>query len=1249
MKMFKRMQALLLCVCMCAGLWCVPPAYAAAEPETGYLFKLRDDVLMPLSADGAVVPVAYADGYYTAESMEQIQPYLDAGMIEFLAPDEELTLLDEPGDPLLSEQWYLDFIEASALWENGLDGSGVTVAVIDSGIYEAHEDLAGATIRGYNFLGTEPDPTAYGDDKGHGTFVAGILAAQAGNAKGIAGLADGVEILALRCFSSDTGNAGYGSGKVSTVLAAIGYAIEQDADIINMSFGGTNAQTLAPLKEKLEEAAANGILLVASAGNKDSSTLYYPAAFDCVVGVGSVNRDGTVATLSAKNDSVYVTAPGTEICGLGYTEDSPYLVGGGTSYAAPMVSALAAAARQRDGAIDGEAFRELLRRSAVDAGEAGYDTSYGHGIISASRFAAALNRDCLITYQTNGGTIEDESYAESYQIGGEQAALPAQVSRSDYYDFAGWYADAGYTRGPLTSVPAGSTGDLTFYAKWVEREIDYAVSSVTVMETIQAEAGEGGQYTAVLPYGTVLADLKAEDITVAFDDARAALDEDGAVAKPESDPSGKVWTFAAGGKTYTLTLAIADAPRPAVRPGSESQSGAAVPASYDGLTAATAYECGDVAAWFDYTGTDTLTYHAAVVSGMGNAAMDGAKLTYTPTAADAGTAVVLSVTAKTGEGFLSETPVTLTIDVGEIPVSDSAPAERAVVYDVNLNQNGLAVTLRLFGNRLNAVSLNGTELTAGSDYVMAEPELQGEDGVCTLTHAWLSSLAPDDYELVLRFDDGRTDETKTANLTLTVSKTEYAVTFYNGQELYGQYSVVPNGALAFPDEPSLDGYDFDGWYTAAEDGEKAVEGTPVTAPLTLYARWTEQSGGLTPGGGGVPSGGGIPAVPALTILFSVGSESLNVRATMEDGMLAPEISDVELRFLLYAVEGDMIVIDASEAAEADGITLSSAVLALIGEAAGDPARAAGGLTIRFTDVSLTFDAAALSSLTAAGGDAALRARRAAPEDLTEAERARAGERPVYTLSLTVGGETVETLSKGSMEVCFAYACTEGEAPERLLVWHTAGGAALFPVVAVSDAETVKFSVSAFSRYGVACHPFSDVDRGAWSFEGIAFAWLNGLVEGTGDGRFEPRTPMSRAMLVTVLHRLSGETAPRETALFDDTAEGLWYSEAVCWAAENGIVTGIGQNLFAPGAPVTREQIAAILCRYAEHIGLNLGQEADLSAYADAEKVSGWAAAPMRQAVGSGLITGKTGRLLDPQGEAGRDEIALMLMRFCQII
>ena len=63
MKMFKRMQALLLCVCMCAGLWCVPPAYASAEPETGYLFKLRDDVLMPLSADGAVVPVAYADGY----------------------------------------------------------------------------------------------------------------------------------------------------------------------------------------------------------------------------------------------------------------------------------------------------------------------------------------------------------------------------------------------------------------------------------------------------------------------------------------------------------------------------------------------------------------------------------------------------------------------------------------------------------------------------------------------------------------------------------------------------------------------------------------------------------------------------------------------------------------------------------------------------------------------------------------------------------------------------------------------------------------------------------------------------------------------------------------------------------------------------------------------------------------------------------------------------------------------------------
>ena len=129
------------------------------------------------------------------------------------------------------------------------------MAVIDSGIYREHEDLNYEIIGGYSFLGLPENFASYDDRTGHGTFVTGILASQGDNEKGLAGLTDQVNILSLRCFSSDgSGDYNSGSGMVSTVLSAIGYAMEQNVDVINMSFGGTNEAALLPLEEKLGNA-----------------------------------------------------------------------------------------------------------------------------------------------------------------------------------------------------------------------------------------------------------------------------------------------------------------------------------------------------------------------------------------------------------------------------------------------------------------------------------------------------------------------------------------------------------------------------------------------------------------------------------------------------------------------------------------------------------------------------------------------------------------------------------------------------------------------------------------------------------------------------------------------------------------------------------------------------------------------------------------------------------------------------------
>ena len=145
--------------------------------------------------------------------------------------------------------------------------------------------------------------------------------------------------------------------------------------------------------------------------------------------------------------------------------------------------------------------------------------------------------------------------------------------------------------------------------------------------------------------------------------------------------------------------------------------------------------------------------------------------------------------------------------------------------------------------------------------------------------------------------------------------------------------------------------------------------------------------------------------------------------------------------------------------------------------------------------------------------------------------------------------------------------------------------------------------------------------------------------------FEPDTSMTRAMLVTVLWRYAGKPAEGENT-FTDVPAGLWYTDAVAWAAHNNIVSGVGDNKFDPNGNITREQMATILYRYASSQGLDTSAKADLSAFPDAGNISGYAQSPLGWAVAEGLIKGSDGKLL-PQGNATRAQVATILMRFIE--
>ena len=172
----------------------------------------------------------------------------------------------------------------------------------------------------------------------------------------------------------------------------------------------------------------------------------------------------------------------------------------------------------------------------------------------------------------------------------------------------------------------------------------------------------------------------------------------------------------------------------------------------------------------------------------------------------------------------------------------------------------------------------------------------------------------------------------------------------------------------------------------------------------------------------------------------------------------------------------------------------------------------------------------------------------------------------------------------------------------------------------------------------------DVTEKDWFYDAVNYASAHGLMDGVSNKLFAPIEPMTRAMLVTVLWRYE-ECPVAKPSSFADLTDG-WYKAAVAWAAENGIVNGVGDGRFDPNGNVTREQMAAILYRYAEKKGIDMSKHGDLSGFPDRGKVSAWAADAIAWAVGTGLITGSDGKLV-PQGNATRAQVATILMRFIE--
>lgn len=178
-------------------------------------------------------------------------------------------------------------------------------------------------------------------------------------------------------------------------------------------------------------------------------------------------------------------------------------------------------------------------------------------------------------------------------------------------------------------------------------------------------------------------------------------------------------------------------------------------------------------------------------------------------------------------------------------------------------------------------------------------------------------------------------------------------------------------------------------------------------------------------------------------------------------------------------------------------------------------------------------------------------------------------------------------------------------------------------------------------------PFIDVHEGDWFYENVGYVYENGLMNGVSETLFEPNGTVTRGMIVTILHRLEGEPESDYDMPFTDVAEQQWCAGAVRWAAGEGIVNGVSATEFAPDDPITREQFAAILWRYAQSKGYDVSASADLTGFLDYGQISEYALPALQWAVGAGVMSGRGDGILAPQGTATRAEAAAMLMRFVE--
>lgn len=479
-RIFKALGAFSLSLALILALGTQSLCAAAETPQSetpsaGYLVVLNREpaatfslaqpgqaVLFAADAERAeLLPIAEEMDIFKVDDLADIQNLVWSGQVLFAEPDYQAELFDldfnnmtDPNDDYFRShyQYNIENSYIQAAWDAGLTGEGVSVAVIDSGLNTRHLDAPIKVGQGrYYYYREDPNGkwtfTIQGvtkrynyyssdyilDNLGHGSMVSGIIAANTNNRSdsytgGIAGIAPNATIIPIRCFTAVQGHV---SGYASNLISGINYAVQNGAHIINMSWG-LREESLS-LKNAITAAANAGCILIAAAGNDGTSAVQYPAVYDNVISVGSVDNANRLSSFSQRSEKVNICAPGggtganQRIHSLWFTSEDAIGYGVGTSFSAPVVAAAAALLKEHDSTMTQQDFLTLLRDNSdpVVTGNADDQAYVGYGTLNMGKILNAIGHTgAMIRYGEDGSvTVRAAHYPRSTGSAAQQTAL----------------------------------------------------------------------------------------------------------------------------------------------------------------------------------------------------------------------------------------------------------------------------------------------------------------------------------------------------------------------------------------------------------------------------------------------------------------------------------------------------------------------------------------------------------------------------------------------------------------------------------------------------------------------------------------------------------------------------------------------------------------------------------------------------------------------------------------------------------